>query len=103
MAKVNKVKPQKITPINRGSPVARIVNATMNVNSTSPARAAGTDEDVPGSRLLGPHARDRPIQAGDLSQFEMTRNALLLPVGVFFINRITIAKKNYNFMFNSDF
>ena len=47
--------------MNRGSPmVAKIVTST--VNSESPARAAGgTNEDVPGSRLLGSHARDRPF------------------------------------------
>jgi len=46
---------------NKASPVARIVNST--VNSVSPARrAAGArEEDIPGSRLLGPHSRDRPV------------------------------------------
>ena len=49
-----------IPPMNRGSPVDRIVNSTT-VNSSSPARAAGATEEAPGSRSLGSHARDRPF------------------------------------------
>jgi len=52
------------TPMNRGSPtVARIVNSTVSMKTKSPARrAAGApEEDIPGSRLLGPHSRDRPV------------------------------------------
>ena len=59
MARINKVKPKWKPPMNKGSPVARVNNATSTVNSTSPARAAGAD-DSPGSRFR-PHCRDRPI------------------------------------------
>ena len=45
--------------MNKGSPVAKIVNSTANVKTSSPARAAGAD-DSPGSRFR-PHCRDRPF------------------------------------------
>jgi hypothetical protein len=59
----NKVKPKKnYTPMNRGSPRMVAVISTANVTSSPARRAAGApEEDIPGSRLLGPHSRDRPL------------------------------------------
>jgi hypothetical protein len=48
--------------MNRGSPRMVAVISTANVTSSPARRAAGApEEDIPGSRLLGPHSRDRPL------------------------------------------
>ena len=44
--------------MNRDGPVCG--NSKSTRKSTSPARAAGHDEDVPGFRFW-PHSRDRPV------------------------------------------
>ena len=62
MARINKVKPKWKPPMNRGSPMVAKITSTANVTSSPARRAAGApEEDIPGSRLLGPHSRDRPF------------------------------------------
>jgi len=48
--------------MNRGSPMVAKITSTANVTLSPARRAAGApEEDIPGSRLLGPHSRDRPF------------------------------------------